>query len=77
MGEILALSWIKSKVFIDEYEYSSHADEEREAEKILLDGVEQAILNGEVLEKYPDDARGESCLVLGYGNDNCPIHIVC
>lgn len=39
--------------------------------------VASAIRLGEVLEDYPSDARGHSCLVLGYGVDGRPIHIVC
>jgi hypothetical protein len=33
--------------------------------------------NGEVIEDYPDDARGHSCLILGRGEEGRPIHIVC
>jgi hypothetical protein len=30
-----------------------------------------------VIEDYPDDTRGHSCLMLGYGDGQRPIHIVC
>lgn len=33
--------------------------------------------NGEVIEDYPDDARGHSCLILGRGDEGRPIHVVC
>ena len=32
---------------------------------------------GEVIEDYPDDPRGHSCLILGYGDGGRPIHVVC
>jgi hypothetical protein len=32
---------------------------------------------GEIIEDYPDDARGHSCLMLGGGLDDRPIHLVC
>jgi hypothetical protein len=32
--------------------------------------------SGEIIEEYPNDQRGESCLILGYA-DETPIHIVC
>ena len=32
---------------------------------------------GEIIEDYPDDPRGPSCLMLGYGGSRRPIHIVC
>ncbi len=35
------------------------------------------IEQGEVIENYPEDARGHSCLVLGRGEGGRPIHVVC
>lgn len=67
---------IKSKVMTDDYVYTSHADLERKADDLTLKQVETALLDGQILEQYPDTGRGESCLVLGYA-DNIPIHIVC
>jgi len=32
---------------------------------------------GELLEDYPEDARGHSCLLFGAGSDNRVIHVVC
>ncbi len=32
---------------------------------------------GEVIEDYPADARGHSCLLLGAGDAGRPIHAVC
>jgi len=32
---------------------------------------------GEVIEDYPEDVRGHSCLLLGQGADGRPIHVVC
>lgn len=34
------------------------------------------IETGEVIEDYQDDARGRSCLMLGFA-DQRPLHIVC
>ena len=39
--------------------------------------VRNIVENGEVIEHYPDDVRGQSCLLLGYGEHGRPIHIVC
>ncbi|WP_422880214.1 DUF4258 domain-containing protein [Methylomarinovum caldicuralii] len=30
-----------------------------------------------MIEDYPEDARGHSCLMLGRGVDGRPIHVVC
>ena len=39
--------------------------------------VRQIIDTGEMIEDYPDDPRGHSCLILGHGNERRPIHVVC
>ncbi|WP_026072471.1 DUF4258 domain-containing protein [Nodosilinea nodulosa] len=67
---------IRAKIRNDTYVYTSHADIERQADDLTLMQVEEALLNGEVLEQYADTGRGESCLILGYSSD-LPIHIVC
>jgi hypothetical protein len=67
---------IKHIVKQDNYEISFHAEEERYAEDISISDIETAISKGEILEDYPNDPRGPSCLILGYSN-NRPIHIVC
>lgn len=43
---------------------------------IRLDEVRKVIETGEVIEEYPEDARGHSCLLLGGGDDERPIHVV-
>ncbi|MCO5243124.1 MAG: DUF4258 domain-containing protein [Anaerolineae bacterium] len=30
-----------------------------------------------MIEDYPEDVRGHSCLILGRGNHDRPIHVVC
>ena len=67
---------IRDKIQKEEFEISFHAEKERYAEDITIPDLENAISNGEILENYPDDPRGESCLILGY-SQNRPIHIVC
>lgn len=32
---------------------------------------------GTLLEDYPEDARGHSCLLLGFGEEGRAIHVVC
>jgi hypothetical protein len=39
--------------------------------------IRQVIEHGEIIEDYPNDARGHSCLVLGTGETKRPIHVVC
>ena len=44
---------------------------------ITTSEIRSVIESGGVIEDYPEDARGHSCLILGYGDDDRPIHIVC
>jgi len=39
--------------------------------------VRAAIFEGEIIEEYPEDARGHSCLILGYGEAKRALHVVC
>jgi len=39
--------------------------------------VRQVIEKGSIIEDYPDDLRGSSCLMLGFGEEGRPIHVVC
>ena len=39
--------------------------------------VRKVIFEEEIIEDYPDDARGHSCLMLGYGDENRALHVVC
>ncbi len=58
------------------YGYSKHAERERELDMIYTWELEDALRNGEIIESYPDDPRGASCLVLGFCGPK-PIHAVC
>ncbi len=39
--------------------------------------VRDVVERGELVEDYPEDVRGHSCLILGYRPDGTPIHVVC
>jgi hypothetical protein len=59
--------------------YTLHALDEMNAEDemITTDEVRDVIFNGEIIEDYPEDKRGHSCLMLGIPNSGRPVHIVC
>jgi hypothetical protein len=44
---------------------------------ITTNEVREILLKGEIIEDYSDDPRGHSCLMLGFGEENRPIHVVC
>jgi len=39
--------------------------------------VRKVLFEGEVIEDYPEDVRGHSCLLLGFGDAGKAIHVVC
>jgi hypothetical protein len=39
--------------------------------------IEGVITTGELVEDYPEDVRGHSCLLLGSGDGGRPIHVIC
>ncbi|MFP3975777.1 MAG: DUF4258 domain-containing protein [Dehalococcoidia bacterium] len=70
------VNWIQDKTAKNEFQLTGHAHEERQEESIELREIREALENCEVLEHYPDDPRGTSCLALGYSGERA-IHIVC
>ena len=58
--------------------FGPHARREMAAENptLLPAEIEQAVSGGEVIEDYPDDARGPCCLILGFSSRGRPIHTV-
>lgn len=60
--------------------YLPHAIEQMSApdEMITIQEVQATIFDGEIIEDYPEDVRGHSCLMLGYSSEHQrPIHVVC
>ena len=46
-------------------------------ERMITTGQVRAIIeHGDLIEDYPEDARGHSCLLHGRGNGNREIHVV-
>lgn len=70
--KLMDLRLIREKIKAEEYDLSYHAHQERQEEKITVEEIETTLLKGSIIEKYPKDPRGESCLV---GNKN--LHVVC
>lgn len=72
----LTIELIRERTAASDYELSLHADEERLAETLTIAQLEEVLQSAELLEDYPSDPRGPSCLVLGYV-DGSPVHVVC
>jgi hypothetical protein len=39
--------------------------------------IRSVVEHGEVIEDYPNEVRGHSCLMFGFGFERRPIHVVC
>ena len=45
--------------------------------EISVQKIRDAIRTGEMIEDYPDDQYGPSCLILGFTAKRRPIHVQC
>lgn len=57
------------------YTLTDHASDRAAKRRIRSSEIEQAILSGEVIEDYPTDKYGPSCLILGYTHDERALHV--
>ena len=58
-------------------EYSRHATRQLIARNITPEEVAQCVLAGEVIEDYPQDKYGPSCLLLGRTLNRRVLHVQC
>lgn len=68
---------IRHKIRRQEYEYSLHAAEQSVLRHIARREVEETIESGAIIEDYPSDKYGPSCLVLGSTKAGRSLHIQC
>ncbi len=68
---------VRRKVGLKQYEFSKHAVDQTILRRISVKEIGEAIASGEILEDYPDDKYGPSCLVFGHTKENRPLHIQC
>ncbi len=61
------LEEIRSKILRRQYEFTKHAVDQTIIRNIGVDEMEEAISGTcEIIEDYPDDKYGPSCLILGF-----------
>ena len=68
---------IRAKFARDAFEFSKHSVDQTILRKIRVDEIRDAMKIGELIEDYPDDKYGPSCLVLGFTPGGRPLHIQC
>lgn len=70
------INLIRQAVILGRYEVSQHAERERRNDGLNLADIKNSVQVGGVIEEYPDDPRGASCLVSGRARDGRPVHLV-
>jgi hypothetical protein len=72
------LEEIQTKILRRQYEFTKHAVDQSIIRDISVAEVEEAMLGkSEVVEDYPDDKYGPSCLILGFTKAGRPLHLQC
>ena len=68
---------IRRRVARGGFEFSQHAVDQAIIRHISVQELREAIAGGEVIEVYPDDKYGPSCLIFGMTRVGRPIHVQC
>lgn len=71
------LNEIRESFALDRFVFSKHATDQAITRSIQVEEIRKAIITGEVLEDYPEDKYGPSCLILGFTEVGRPLHIQC
>ena len=67
---------IREKIDGGRYIISFTHTEKLRQRRIKAEDIEQAVRTGTIIEAYPEDPRGASCLILGFAGKR-PLHVVC
>jgi hypothetical protein len=66
---------IRAKFAANRFELSKHAVDRSIIRQISVQELRAAVSTAEVIEDYPDDKYGPSCLIFGRTEAGRPIHI--
>ncbi|MBN1395446.1 MAG: DUF4258 domain-containing protein [Pirellulales bacterium] len=69
---------IRVKILRKQYEFSKHAVDQSILRDISIAELEEAIGGRSgIIEDYPEDKYGPSCLILGFTSAGRPLHVQC
>jgi Domain of unknown function (DUF4258) len=68
---------IRDKIASGDFEFSQHAVDQSILRRISVQELREALAVGQVIEDYPDDKYGPSCLIFGFTEGGLPLHIQC
>jgi len=66
---------IRDKFTNNAFEFSKHATDQSILREITVQEIREAVSQGEIIEDYPEDKYGPSCLIYGFTYAKSPIHI--
>ena len=67
---------IRAKISQGRYSVAFTHTEKLRQRRIGARDIEEAVKTGNIIEEYPDDPRGYSCLILGLVDER-PLHVLC
>jgi uncharacterized protein DUF4258 len=68
---------IRWKIEADQFEFSKHATDQSIIRRISVQEVRELFGCAEVIEDYPEDKYGLSCLIFGRTTAGRPLHLQC
>ena len=68
---------IRAKILSGQFEFSQHAVDQSILRHVVVQEIREAMANGEIIEDYPRDKYGPSCLVFGRTRAGRTLHIQC
>ena len=68
---------IRAKISNCQFEFSQHAADQTILRRISVQELRDAMEDSELIEYYPDDKYGPSCLILGHTRLGRPLHVQC
>jgi len=71
----MIIKGIKDKIRNGEYRFSDHAVKRMIKRSINRSEIENAVMAGEIIEKYPDDKYSPSCLIYGRTRGGRDLHV--
>ena len=74
---MLLIDEIQKKLEHGQFEFSKHAVDQSIVRRISVHELREAVATADLIEDYPDDKYGPSCLLFGITKAGRPLHIQC
>lgn len=74
---MLLIEDLREKFEADRFEFSKHAVDQSITRRISVQELREAVDSAEIIEDYPEDKYGPSCLLSGRTAVGRPLHVQC